>query len=1281
MNNKFANNNNNTSALGQFLNKAQMGMQMSPGPQRDITDAILDELTLDSDLDLMAENISREFGIDYENALEEIRTVVDGMYNMNVEDVPLEDAYFEEEETPIQPTYDYGFDELSAADDMYYPDDTGFEDEDDLAIEDEQALPLERKGGTISKKKFVKDTLRKLKKASEGMEQSESNEADIRDTPIGGRQSKVNNFRRGIKDLGNEFYAKDIYDNTMQLQQQVSGLSPMAQEGVEVGDINMQETDIENPMHHLQAYSSALSDIFKQPMNQVHGPGYEMPMARKGREQRVANRQARQANRDWQNMFGDMAVGYMGVAGMPNYLQMITPNVMPGQVPQQEGAERVPAGPLVNMSFKKGPWWSGKREWTAEGIPAEMLMGMGMGLPPNYGYGYGPQTTAYDTRRQYPGEIIRSTTTRPIIQGPAAVNNATENLPPHRVTDQGIEILINDTGEYKLEPNYRFSSDGTLEYVEQVSKPITPAASVSSNNPVVNTPVLPETNNPVVNTPDVDLRSFITNTNPEEIIRMPLLKGSLPELEKQLGVPGEQFRIENPPSLTSEDPEIINNDSDNNFPYIQSFDDLKNIDPKTFGFNSSTENVEWGRNAPGKYTPHNVPKKYHGLWRMMQDIDALYDPYEEVYDKAKNSDYVDEDILNQIASESGLDMKNEYSFLGTKKYYDSYTPSEENIQKKINQLSEIYKIPVEQAKKFYEDYVDFQKQLINWANSSEENKKTLENFYQNLYTGKEKDHEYFPFQDSRNRDLELFLMMKGTPGQDPNNIFNYDYKFQSGGAVNNPFSDEYGNLEKFVYGGNEMPEPPILQYEDNYMSSKNVDDPFMFKQGGLYKYQGTGNSQVNPDDYNAWLKRKVEKEALDEYNEWMNRTAGEDPTSRTTYQANPNDQVYQQILQRRMAGLTGNQGQQNQNTKLRGQTPQLRGQYPTAPSVGQQIRGMFSPFQRNPYTGRNYDFMWASQAGPARTADGQIFQPGVGAEQPFPQAQMDPTKPGYRYDYKYEKGPWWSGKRTLNVTGKWVDPTNPNAATTTPAATTPAATTPAAIPSTTTSPPSTYGIYPPVGKPSAEEQLIINTPSYQDPDDYRQMMEEYNRNKQANAGMQFGGYIPNYDDLYRFQGLDNSQVNMTNPNTFDPNINNQTASQCSDSEKMDPNSMCYDPSFRPQDFTATYNLKKARTLNTGNIANIMGAAGIGIQEASRAFDNRYQDQYLRDRTTSDNMAFTNYLDNSGTVSGQNQRRMTEGFTGVVKKGGQIKYKEGGVYDLDQGEIGRILAAGGQIEFI
>jgi Sec-independent protein translocase protein TatA len=117
----------------------------------------------------------------------------------------------------------------------------------------------------ISKKKFVKTVVRGLKKAAEGIQQDDSSSSTILDTPINGRGSFINNFRRGVKDLGNEYYAKEIYDKTKQLAQEVQTLPSMAQQGMEM--------DTENPMHHLQAYTGTTSNIFNTPMNQVHGAG------------------------------------------------------------------------------------------------------------------------------------------------------------------------------------------------------------------------------------------------------------------------------------------------------------------------------------------------------------------------------------------------------------------------------------------------------------------------------------------------------------------------------------------------------------------------------------------------------------------------------------------------------------------------------------------------------------------------------------------------------------------------------------------------------------------------------------------------------------------------------------------------------------------------------------------------------------------------------------------------------------------------------------------------
>jgi hypothetical protein len=111
-------------------------------------------------------------------------------------------------------------------------------------------------------------------------------------------------------------------------------------------------------------------------------------------------------------------------------------------------------------------------------------------------------------------------------------------------------------------------------------------------------------------------------------------------------------------------------------------------------------------------------------------------------------------------------------------------------------------------------------------------------------------------------------------------------------------------------------------------------------------------------------------------------------------------------------------------------------------------------------------------------------------------------------------------------------------------------------------------------------------------------------------------------------------------------------------------------------------------LNPTGIANIAGVGASAVQGVSAIKDNLYNDDYLAANTTSDNREATNYTDIEGTISGQNQRHVgaprfnaVVGNAGWVKQGGQAGYSKGGVYDLTKEQIGAILAAGGQIEFI
>ena len=206
--------------------------------------------------------------------------------------------------------------------------------------------------------------------------------------------------------------------------------------------------------------------------------------------------------------------------------------------------------------------------------------------------------------------------------------------------------------------------------------------------------------------------------------------------------------------------------------------------------------------------------------------------------------------------------------------------------------------------------------------------------------------------------------------------------------------------------------------------------------------------------------------------------------------------------------------------------------------------------------------------------------------------------------------------------------------------------------------------------------------------------------RDRNAEKQYGGDTESYPDLYEFQGVNNSQVGFSGMGPFDPNANNTggigegKVGPCNEDEVVNPNSPCYDPSYKPGDFTTEYKANQARTFKPKKLSNLFKAAGASTRNISGIMDNLNADSNLAANTTSDNRTGTNYLDYSGGFSGQTQRIMAKtqgagatGFNSVVgnaasvKKGGQIEYKEGNVYDLSQEEIGKILAAGGQIKFL
>ena len=94
-------------------------------------------------------------------------------------------------------------------------------------------------------------------------------------------------------------------------------------------------------------------------------------------------------------------------------------------------------------------------------------------------------------------------------------------------------------------------------------------------------------------------------------------------------------------------------------------------------------------------------------------------------------------------------------------------------------------------------------------------------------------------------------------------------KFQGGGSINNPFEDQYGNLQKFIYGDEidnvmlNALNQPINQSDLDYSDSKDVTDPY-FKHGGLHRY-AEGDEVDEPKTYN---QEELDKILADKQKSW-----------------------------------------------------------------------------------------------------------------------------------------------------------------------------------------------------------------------------------------------------------------------------------------------------------------------------------------------------------------------------------------------------------------------------
>ena len=523
-----------------------------------------------------------------------------------------------------------------------------------------------------------------------------------------------------------------------------------------------------------------------------------------------------------------------------------------------------------------------------------------------------------------------------------------------------------------------------------------------------------------------------------------------------------------------------------------------------------------------------------------------------------------------------------------------------------------------------------------------------------------------------------------------------------GGPIMDPQPNEYGQLQRFVGGGDEMPTPAYSAYAENDIDTKDVEDPY-YKDGGLHKYQGIGNSQVQDltaeeielakkygiNDPGFNIPGTRERIRNHQRNEWIDNqmSSGQQNNTFKPITSQAELDAYLANYQRQQYYNQGYmpQGYMPQMGNM-GYNPWAGGSYNPWGDIGKVLGSL----------GRKNKSYWLSQSGPV-TKDGQTYQPKDAKtianeyanyvdfynndfgqptkegmvraprqsydewysknyagldEKGMPKMETDPTKAGYRPNLKYDERGLFGRKKSGSLTWNWYDPANnpvaqgtnqPNPNNNTPTL------------NTDLSP-----------RRQKKEERITEKFARQAATNPKGNIKPFLFNKAATSNQitSTSDQPPTqaYGGVPHFKGLDESQVQF--------NAGDSTVAYSD---------------YTPGSFTIPLDIHKVRDYDGINAGKNLLANT--IIEGSDALNNAYQDSYLGANTTSDNRAPANQLVTTGLRSGLNERIMIDprsnpGFTGVrAKTGGSMKYKKDEVYDLTQEEIGAILAAGGQIKFI
>ena len=138
-------------------------------------------------------------------------------------------------------------------------------------------------GSKQSKKQFVNSVLKLVKKQMGGQEEQATDSKDDNADPTGSgvRKKNLNKFVGSIKNQSAIAAAKEQAEKHYDQMMQQQQQPPMQQYPMAQNG-GEQGQDYENPMHHLAAFSQATGDVFKQDQNQMTQAQYGIQINRSG---------------------------------------------------------------------------------------------------------------------------------------------------------------------------------------------------------------------------------------------------------------------------------------------------------------------------------------------------------------------------------------------------------------------------------------------------------------------------------------------------------------------------------------------------------------------------------------------------------------------------------------------------------------------------------------------------------------------------------------------------------------------------------------------------------------------------------------------------------------------------------------------------------------------------------------------------------------------------------------------------------------------------------------